>query len=56
MQELAVIDDPAAAGVSLDPVRARLLAELVEPGSATTLAARIGLPRAVHPIIEKELP
>lgn len=45
MQELAVIDDPAAAGVSLDPVRARLLAELVEPGSATTLAARIGLPR-----------
>jgi len=40
-----VIDDPAAAGVSLDPVRARLLAELVEPGSATTLAAKIGLPR-----------
>ncbi|MHA6792625.1 ArsR/SmtB family transcription factor [Pseudonocardia bannensis] len=45
MQELAVIDDPAAAGVSLDPVRARLLAELAEPGSATTLAARIGLTR-----------
>ena len=45
MQELAVIDDPAAAGVSLDPVRARLLAEFVEPGSATTLAGRIGLPR-----------
>jgi DNA-binding transcriptional ArsR family regulator len=42
---LSVIDDPAAAGVSLDPVRARLLAELVEPGSATTLAAKIGLPR-----------
>ena len=40
-----MIDDPAAAGVSLDPVRARLLAELVEPGSATTLAAKIGLPR-----------
>ncbi|HWM00968.1 MAG TPA: helix-turn-helix domain-containing protein [Actinophytocola sp.] len=45
MHELSVIDDPAAAGVSLDPVRARLLAELVEPGSATTLAAKIGLPR-----------
>lgn len=45
MQELAVIDSPAAAGVSLDPVRARLLAELVEPGSATTLATRVGLPR-----------
>lgn len=45
MQELAVIDDPAAAGVSLDPVRARLLAELVEPGSASSLAAKVGLPR-----------
>lgn len=45
MQELAVIADPAAAGVSLDPVRARLLAELAEPGSASSLAARIGLPR-----------
>jgi len=45
MEDLVVIDDPAAAGVSLDPVRVRLLAELVEPGSATTLAARLGLPR-----------
>ncbi len=40
-----MIDDPAAAGATLDPVRARLLAELVEPGSASTLAARLGLPR-----------
>ena len=40
-----MIDDPAAAGVSLDPVRARLLAELVEPGSASTLAAKVGLAR-----------
>jgi len=45
MFEVAVIEDPAAAEVSLDPVRARLLAELVEPGSATMLAARVGLPR-----------
>ena len=45
MQELSVIDDPAAAGVSLDPVRARLLAELAEPGSASSLAGRIGLAR-----------
>jgi len=45
VQELAVIDDPAAASISLDPVRARLLAELVVPGSASTLAATIGLPR-----------
>ncbi len=40
-----MIDDPAVAGVSLDPVRARLLAELVVPGSASTLATKIGLPR-----------
>jgi DNA-binding transcriptional ArsR family regulator len=45
MQEVAVIDDPAVAEASLDPVRARLLAELVEPGSATTLGARVGMPR-----------
>jgi DNA-binding transcriptional ArsR family regulator len=43
--EVTVIDDPATAEVSLDPVRARLLAELVEPGSASTLAGRVGLPR-----------
>jgi DNA-binding transcriptional ArsR family regulator len=45
MWEVAVIEDPAVAEVSLDPIRARLLAELAEPGSATTLAARIGMPR-----------
>jgi DNA-binding transcriptional ArsR family regulator len=45
VQELSVIDDPAAAGVSLDPVRARLLAELAEPGSASSLAPKVGLAR-----------
>ena len=45
MLEVAVIGDPAAAEVSLDPVRARLLGELAEPASATMLAARLGLPR-----------
>ncbi|MFE0380796.1 ArsR/SmtB family transcription factor [Streptomyces inhibens] len=45
MIDVAVIDDPAAAGVSLDPVRARLLAALTAPGSATTLAAEVGLSR-----------
>src|ERR687892_2783055 len=45
MLDVAVIEDPAAAGVSLDPVRARLLAALAEPASATTLAARAGLTR-----------
>src|SRR3954470_22523143 len=45
MHDVAVIDNPAAAEVSLDPIRARLLAELAEPGSASTLAARVGLTR-----------
>jgi DNA-binding transcriptional ArsR family regulator len=43
--DVAVIDDPAAAEASLDPMRARLLAALAEPGSATTLAARAGVSR-----------
>jgi DNA-binding transcriptional ArsR family regulator len=45
MQDVAVIEDPAAAAVALDPVRARLLAELADPASATMLAARVGLAR-----------
>jgi DNA-binding transcriptional ArsR family regulator len=45
MLDVEVIEDPAAAEVSLDPVRARLLAALAEPATATTLAARLGLPR-----------
>ena len=45
MQEVAVIDDPATAEISLDPVRGRLLAALASPGSATTLATAIGLTR-----------
>src|SRR3954462_1903287 len=45
MHDVAVIDDAAAAEASLDPTRARLLAELAEPGSASTLAGRVGLTR-----------
>jgi len=45
MLEVAVIEDASAAEVSLDPMRARLLAALAEPGSATTLAAKTGLTR-----------
>lgn len=45
MLDLEVLDDPAAATVALDPVRSRLLAELSEPASAATLAARLGIPR-----------
>jgi DNA-binding transcriptional ArsR family regulator len=43
--DVAVINDAAAAEVSLDPVRARLLAALAEPGSASTLAVASGLTR-----------
>jgi DNA-binding transcriptional ArsR family regulator len=45
MFDVTVIEDPAAAEASLDPMRARLLADLVEPRSASMLAARAGLPR-----------
>jgi DNA-binding transcriptional ArsR family regulator len=45
MLDVAAIEDAAAAEASLDPVRSRLLAELAEPGSATMLAAKVGLPR-----------
>jgi DNA-binding transcriptional ArsR family regulator len=43
--DVEVIEDPAAAAVALDPVRARLLAELTEPASAAALAERVGLAR-----------
>jgi DNA-binding transcriptional ArsR family regulator len=43
--DVAVIEDPAAAEAALDPARARLLAQLAEPRSATMLAAAAGLPR-----------
>lgn len=45
MEDVQVIAEPGAAAVALDPVRARLLAELRTPASAATLAARIGLSR-----------
>lgn len=45
MWEVAVIEDAATAEATLDPTRARLLAELAEPGSASSLAARVGQPR-----------
>jgi DNA-binding transcriptional ArsR family regulator len=45
MLDIEVIEDPAAAEASLDPIRTRILQELAEPGSATQLAAKVGLPR-----------
>lgn len=40
-----MIDDPVAAVAALDPLRARILAVLAEPGSSTTVGAALGLPR-----------
>ncbi|MFU8854893.1 helix-turn-helix domain-containing protein [Micromonospora sp. SL1-18] len=45
MFDIAVIENPAAAEASLDPMRARLLAALAEPASVTMLAARVDVPR-----------
>ncbi|AQU67904.1 ArsR/SmtB family transcription factor [Streptomyces niveus] len=45
MLDVAVIEEPAAAEASLDPIRSRILAALAEPGSAAMLAVRLGLPR-----------
>ena len=45
MLDVEVIQDPAVAAVALDPVRARLLAELTEPASAAALAGRMGVAR-----------
>src|SRR5687768_1681942 len=45
MNDVEVINDPAAAVIALEPIRSRLLAELTEPASAATLAARVGIAR-----------
>ncbi|WP_078622333.1 ArsR/SmtB family transcription factor [Streptomyces sp. NRRL S-244] len=45
MLDVAVIEEPAAAEASLDPMRSRILAALAEPGSAAMVAVRLGLPR-----------
>lgn len=45
MLELQVIDEPQVAAVALDPVKCRILAALATPGSAASLASRVGLTR-----------
>ncbi len=42
---LAVVDHPEQAAALCDPLRARILQGLREPGSATTVARSLGLPR-----------
>jgi DNA-binding transcriptional ArsR family regulator len=45
MLELEVIDEPQAAAIALDPIKCRILAALATPGSAASLASRVGLSR-----------
>lgn len=45
MLELQVIDSREAAALTLDPVKNRILAALATPGSAASLASRVGLTR-----------
>jgi DNA-binding transcriptional ArsR family regulator len=45
MQDLEVIEDPAAAAVAVEPIKSKILAALAEPASAATLATRLRLPR-----------
>lgn len=45
MHDVEVIEDAAAAAAALDPTRSHLLAHLAEPGSAATLAHRLGVSR-----------
>jgi DNA-binding transcriptional ArsR family regulator len=43
--ELDVIDRPETAALALDPIKGRILAALGTPGSAASLASRVGLSR-----------
>ena len=45
VNDVRVLADAAAVGVALDPIRAKILDALTEPGSAATVAAAVGLTR-----------
>lgn len=45
MHDLVVLDDPDVAITALQPMRAAVLAALRTPGSATSVAAHLGVPR-----------
>ena len=45
VQDVEVIEEPTVAAAVLDPLRARVLAALAEPGSASTVADALGEPR-----------
>lgn len=45
MLEVEVIEEPEAAALALEPIKRRILAALASPGSAASLAGRVGLTR-----------
>jgi DNA-binding transcriptional ArsR family regulator len=45
VDDMHVLEDPAAVEAALDPIRAAILGALTEPGSATTVAAAVGSTR-----------
>jgi DNA-binding transcriptional ArsR family regulator len=45
MATVQLVDDPRQAAMLAAPLRQRILAALAEPGSATTMARTLGLPR-----------
>ncbi|UNX53859.1 helix-turn-helix domain-containing protein [Georgenia sp. TF02-10] len=45
MDDVRVLADPSAVEAALDPIRVSILDALDEPGSATTVAAKVGLTR-----------
>lgn len=45
MDDIRVLTEPAAIEAAIDPIRASILEALTEPGSATTVAAAVGLTR-----------
>lgn len=45
MLDLQIIDDPVVAVAMLDPLRQSVLTTLAEPGSASSVATELGLPR-----------
>lgn len=45
MDDVRVLTDAAVVEVALDPIRASILEALAEPGSATSIAATVGLTR-----------
>jgi DNA-binding transcriptional ArsR family regulator len=45
VDDVRVLDDPAAVELALDPIRASILAALTEPGSAASVATAVGSTR-----------